>query len=62
MWRTTWQAAIPAIICAMGMLYCCFQVQRTSKSRFLEPDVTYQVDVVVHPPEGVVIKTTPRKP
>jgi hypothetical protein len=58
---SNWRAAIPAYLCVVAILWCCVLVHR-SRRGFGQPNVEYSVDVVVHAPEGTIIKTEPRQP
>ena len=54
------KAAIPAALCFVSLLYCCWRVHR-SRGDF-DPDKGYKVEVVVHGPDGQIIPPIARAP
>ena len=49
--RTSLKATVPALTCAIGLLYCVYQIHR---SRFVPPPDA-KVEITVYGPDGKVI-------
>ena len=55
------KAKVPAVICFVVFLYCCWMVHR-SRNSYFPPDTSYKVEVIVHGPDGEIIKPIARAP
>ena len=55
------KSGIPALICFVAFLYCCWMVYR-SRNAYFPVDKSYKVEVTVHGPDGEIIKPIARAP